>query len=237
VYDDNLFISQLSNLIFNLKWTKNIDIIGYSLGGAITAGFVSRFPEAISRVIFIAPAGIMKGMPAIASLLHIPIIGPLFIHTIGAKIQYRLSVSNHLFTFEECPPLLHFNAVQKFQIENHPGLVSSCERSENFNWMLPYLAYIPSLSILNTQMRAFASTVVNFPFQNQHHHFHNIQKTHAGRVLCLWGSLDRVVPTDLAGDLKACIPSVVLHVKEGNGHSIVMESPGWVVDHIWDFLQ
>jgi pimeloyl-ACP methyl ester carboxylesterase len=59
VYNDELYISQLAALLQDLNWGKT-DIIGYSLGGAITCGYVSRFPELVERVILLAPTGLMK---------------------------------------------------------------------------------------------------------------------------------------------------------------------------------
>ncbi|KAJ3261759.1 hypothetical protein HK103_004710 [Boothiomyces macroporosus] len=58
-YNEQLFVNQLALVLLKFGWT-NYNIIGYSLGGAVTAGFVSRFPENVKSVVFIAPAGIMK---------------------------------------------------------------------------------------------------------------------------------------------------------------------------------
>lgn len=59
VYDDVLFVNQLVGLLLKLGWDKP-SIIGYSLGGAIATGYISRFPESIDKVVYIAPAGIME---------------------------------------------------------------------------------------------------------------------------------------------------------------------------------
>jgi pimeloyl-ACP methyl ester carboxylesterase len=58
VFNEGLFVSQLNDLLVAMNWGRTI-IMGYSLGGAITSGYVSRFPSQIEKVMLIAPAGIM----------------------------------------------------------------------------------------------------------------------------------------------------------------------------------
>lgn len=62
------------------------NILGYSLGGAIVVKFASVYPEYIHKVSLIAPAGILKSIPLPGYLLHIPILGNLFMFTIGKYI-------------------------------------------------------------------------------------------------------------------------------------------------------
>lgn len=55
VYDRALFVGQLAELLDSLRITQPVDIIGLSLGGAITAAFVNDNPTRVRRVAFIAP--------------------------------------------------------------------------------------------------------------------------------------------------------------------------------------
>lgn len=59
VYNEDLFVDQLAMVALKSGWEK-FNIIGFSLGGAITAGFVSRFPEHVEKIALVAPVGIMK---------------------------------------------------------------------------------------------------------------------------------------------------------------------------------
>jgi pimeloyl-ACP methyl ester carboxylesterase len=56
VYDAQLFDRQLMDLLAALKITQPIDIVGLSMGGAITAKFVGDHPEKINKVVFVDPS-------------------------------------------------------------------------------------------------------------------------------------------------------------------------------------
>lgn len=56
VYDAALFDRQLVDLLSALKITQPIDIVGLSMGGAITAKFVMDHPEKINKVVFVDPS-------------------------------------------------------------------------------------------------------------------------------------------------------------------------------------
>ncbi|KIJ50034.1 hypothetical protein M422DRAFT_777164 [Sphaerobolus stellatus SS14] len=62
-YDVDLFITQLVLLFQHVEWS-NADIIGFSMGGGIAAAYASIFPKLVSgKVIFVASAGLMAGVP------------------------------------------------------------------------------------------------------------------------------------------------------------------------------
>jgi pimeloyl-ACP methyl ester carboxylesterase len=119
VYDDGLFVSQLTALLLYLQWGKT-DIIGYSMGGAITCGYVSRFPHTINKVILMAPAGLVKGLPVKGKILGIPVIGKFLTHTIGRHMVAKGSANNHYIKNEMTD---HFNQIQRFQLMHHPGIM------------------------------------------------------------------------------------------------------------------
>ncbi|KAI8897338.1 Alpha/Beta hydrolase protein [Globomyces pollinis-pini] len=207
IYNNGLFIVQLANLLQYFDW-KGATIIGYSLGGAVTAGFVSRYPEWVSSVILVAPAGIMKKMPFLATLLKIPFLGNLLIHTVGSTILSKISLTNHLLTAQESKDVAHFNEYQEYHIKNNPGL-----------------------------MRSFRSTVLNFDFNNQKSAFESLGQTHAKNILGIWGDKDTVVPTELQHDLKRLIPTINMVIKDHASHSVLIEYPEFVADTIDEFLK
>ncbi|KAL4251450.1 polyketide transferase af380 family protein [Abortiporus biennis] len=56
----NLYIIQLALLLQYVEWPK-ARIVGFSLGGAITAGFASMFPHLVDdRIVFLASAGLLE---------------------------------------------------------------------------------------------------------------------------------------------------------------------------------
>jgi pimeloyl-ACP methyl ester carboxylesterase len=54
-YDRALFVGQIAELLDSLRVQHPVDVVGLSLGGAITAGFVADHPDRVRRVVFVAP--------------------------------------------------------------------------------------------------------------------------------------------------------------------------------------
>lgn len=66
-YTEDLFVSQLNKLIDHIFGKdKSVNLVGYSLGGGISATFASRCPERVSRLVLMAPAGAGTQIPLIA---------------------------------------------------------------------------------------------------------------------------------------------------------------------------
>ena len=55
VYDRHLFVDQLAELLDALRLGPTVHLVGYSMGGAIVAAFVSAHPERIAKVVLIDP--------------------------------------------------------------------------------------------------------------------------------------------------------------------------------------
>ena len=97
--------------------------------------------------------------------------------------------------------------MNEYQIANHPGLI-----------------------------RAYHSTIINFPLSGLDREFGLVGETHVDRVLAVWGKLDTVVPFSCFDSLKPLIPSVKLVTKEDSGHSIPLEYPDFLSKSISYFL-
>ncbi|KAJ3277031.1 hypothetical protein HDV01_000083 [Terramyces sp. JEL0728] len=205
-YNEQLFVNQLALVILKFGWT-NYNIIGYSLGGAVTAGFVSRFPENVKKVAFIAPAGIMKKLPAITLLMSTPVLGKLFTHTVGREILRKISTAGTGpgFTNEA---LDIFKTVQGEHVANNPGF-----------------------------MRAFRSTLIHFPWGGMRRAFKTIDESHKNKILGLWGALDVVVPAQLSSELLQLMPSMKLDFKDGVGHELILEDTEYCVKAISSFFK
>ncbi|MEQ6249705.1 alpha/beta hydrolase [Sulfitobacter sp. HNIBRBA3233] len=57
VEDKGFFLAQLDALLAHLDITTPFHLVGYSMGGAIAAGFTAAQPERVDRLVLIAPAG------------------------------------------------------------------------------------------------------------------------------------------------------------------------------------
>lgn len=58
-YDAGLYSSQLLALIHHVGWT-DINLLGVSLGGAISVHFSTIYPKIVKKLIVVAPAGLLK---------------------------------------------------------------------------------------------------------------------------------------------------------------------------------
>jgi pimeloyl-ACP methyl ester carboxylesterase len=54
-YDRALFVNQLRELLDSLRISWPVDVVGLSMGGAITAAFAADHPERVRRLAFLAP--------------------------------------------------------------------------------------------------------------------------------------------------------------------------------------
>lgn len=88
IYDADLFDRQLSGLLDAVGANRRVDIVGYSMGGAIVAVFAARHPERIRSVTLIAPAGLGKLSNARTEMLMRPVIGDWIIRLFGTKMFY-----------------------------------------------------------------------------------------------------------------------------------------------------
>ena len=84
-YDMGFFVRQLKELLSALSITTRAHLVGWSMGGAISAAFTNHYPEKIDKITFIAPAGFPVNMPASAKLLTIPVLGKILMSLVGEK--------------------------------------------------------------------------------------------------------------------------------------------------------
>ena len=67
--DADFFVTQLTELLENQNVEKDITLLGYSMGGAIAPAFAARYPEKISRLVLLAPAGMGHDLGPVARLV------------------------------------------------------------------------------------------------------------------------------------------------------------------------
>ena len=83
-YNIDTFVKQLKNLLDSLN-LKQVSLLGLSMGGPITTAFTSKYPEYVTKLILVDPAGArpMKLSP-ILFLAKIPILSELFLGLLGS---------------------------------------------------------------------------------------------------------------------------------------------------------
>ncbi|MHA2248772.1 MAG: alpha/beta fold hydrolase [Candidatus Kariarchaeaceae archaeon] len=85
-YDENLFLDQLYELLEKLDLLENkSNLIGLSMGGAISTLFSVKYPNLVKNTILLAPAGLPMPVPVSALLLKIPILNSLLFRMFGTR--------------------------------------------------------------------------------------------------------------------------------------------------------
>ena len=83
-YDIRLFVRQLKDLLDALE-LKQIDLVGLSMGGPITATFISKYPQYVNKHVLIDPAGAQRvSLGLLLEALKLPIVGELALGLFGS---------------------------------------------------------------------------------------------------------------------------------------------------------
>jgi pimeloyl-ACP methyl ester carboxylesterase len=85
-YDFDLFDRQLVELLETLEVTTPIDVVGLSLGGAISLVFAERHQESIKKLCLIDPAGLPWSQSLSARMAKAPILGELIMGLLGSRV-------------------------------------------------------------------------------------------------------------------------------------------------------
>jgi len=85
-YGLDRFCGQLSGLLEALQIEGSVDLIGLSMGGAVVAGFADRFPERVRRLVFVAPAGVRRSLPAPVRLARVRGVGERIWRAFGPRL-------------------------------------------------------------------------------------------------------------------------------------------------------
>ena len=82
-YDIHLFVSQLKDILDTLG-LEQVDLVGLSMGGPVTAAFVEKFPSRVRKHVMIDPSGISPvQLSRLLEMVKIPLIGELLIGLFG----------------------------------------------------------------------------------------------------------------------------------------------------------
>jgi len=73
-YTPDLFDRQMLQLLDSLGWRGPVDIVGLSMGGPVTAGFVARHPDRARSLTLVDPASGPATVPPLP--FRLPVIGP-----------------------------------------------------------------------------------------------------------------------------------------------------------------
>ena len=88
VYDAELLDRQLAGLLDALKIDRRVDLVGYSMGGAIATIFTARHTDRVRSLTLIAPAGLGVALSDGADTLKRPLMGDWIVRLFGTRLFY-----------------------------------------------------------------------------------------------------------------------------------------------------
>lgn len=95
-YDIHLFVRQLKDLLDALEF-KQVNLIGLSMGGPITASFISQYPHYVSKHVLIDPAGAKRiTLSWLLEATKLPIFGELALGLFGSGNMVK-NIASDLF--------------------------------------------------------------------------------------------------------------------------------------------
>ena len=112
-YNIQLFVRQLKDLLDALDF-KKVNLIGLSMGGPITASFISQYPHYVSKYVLIDPTGAKQvTLSWLLEATKLPIFGELALGLFGSGNMVK-NIASDLFD----PKLVrHFQSQYKIQMQ------------------------------------------------------------------------------------------------------------------------
>ena len=131
-------------------------------GGAVAVAFTARFPEAVDRLILLAPAGLMSksDLPISARLVQAPYLGELIMHTLGPVVMQRELTRLNQHTpdyFQKNPQVMFLPQLLRDHLKYHPGF-----------------------------LRAYHSSLKYFPLADLHERYQQVGTEFAGPIDIIW---------------------------------------------------
>ena len=94
-YDQDLYESQLRELVDELGLTAPFDLVGLSLGGGTAVNFTARHPERVDKLVLISP---LINNFKVPSFFGIPVLGEFLARLAGIRVianRFAALVENH----------------------------------------------------------------------------------------------------------------------------------------------
>jgi pimeloyl-ACP methyl ester carboxylesterase len=183
-YNIHLFVRQLKNLVDALG-LKQINLLGLSMGGAITASFISEYPEYVSKYILIDPAGAKQvALPWFLEALKMPVFGELALGLLGSASMLK-SIASDFFDPES---VKHFQTQFKVQMQykGFKRAILSTMRNEMLDSFYETYARVGKLKKFTLLFWGKNDTTVPFEYSRTilkaipHAEFHAIE--HCGHI-------------------------------------------------------
>uniref|UniRef100_A0A7S2TPD5 AB hydrolase-1 domain-containing protein n=1 Tax=Lotharella oceanica TaxID=641309 RepID=A0A7S2TPD5_9EUKA len=126
--DMRSLVALLSQLLIKLApLTSNqtlqpFTLIGFSMGGPISAGFALEFPHMVKKLVLINPAGIRVPMPLEGHIVKLPLLGDTLFQLAGRSLL-EMQVSKGFVDGEAMEPAVKARKIGaiRSRMQHHPG--------------------------------------------------------------------------------------------------------------------
>jgi pimeloyl-ACP methyl ester carboxylesterase len=202
VYDMNLYVMQLVQLLHKIGWNSDITLVGWSLGGLIAASYGSNYPETLSELILIAPAGLLTSKSFLLKLLWLvkmPIIGRLIFSAFGMSFMKNSMKPKRLqdgFPPEEVDVSVNLCQISHDHAEYHRGFK---------------FAYI--------------STILNAPLSTGDQIFSVAGENFKGKKSVIWGEKDIICEYELSTEVCKLLGGASLTTIPNASHDVPCTHP------------
>ncbi|OUR79566.1 hypothetical protein A9Q83_03975 [Alphaproteobacteria bacterium 46_93_T64] len=85
VYDAKFYDTQLLRLLEQMNIKRPVNMVGYSMGGAVSTFFAANHPDKVKNLALIAPAGFPVNEGTMAQIIKLPIMGDWLMDVVGRK--------------------------------------------------------------------------------------------------------------------------------------------------------
>ncbi|KAG2188179.1 hypothetical protein INT44_000931 [Umbelopsis vinacea] len=205
-YNEGLYMAQLEFLIQQVGWSDTtFNVVGLSLGGAISTSYTSFRPNLVKRLILVGPAGLMsqKDVPVYTKIFDYPLLVKLWLSPIFQPLAIKALSS---------------------WASAHKGTVSAeSKEAEDFAVKIALMA-TDQITKHSGYFRALINTAKDYPLIGLDDRYKKVGQSKTP-VYALWGDADITVPFRHSQTLLQYIPQAKLFVYEGGGHNILMTNP------------
>ncbi|KAK5084073.1 hypothetical protein LTR70_008053 [Exophiala xenobiotica] len=254
-HDIRLFTSQILIVLASssLPWTspQGFSIVGYSLGGGISAAFTAYFPDLIQSLVLIAPAGLIrdKHISRTSRILYAKttLLEPMLLRIVRSRLRKPLYPPKHSDSEDQGQPSpsQHHGAKDAVQAEvsvpiesnstapivlsrSHPNITIEAAVNHQIE---NHVGFVP----------AFMSSIRYGPIQRQHERWRRVGRTFRDRnqdVLVILGERDPIIKVqETREDATECFGGRVRFVVMDAGHEAPVSKGPEAAERIWEFWE
>ncbi len=136
----DLYVDQALELLDALEVERPVDVVGWSMGGAVAVALTDKAPQRVDRLALMAPAGLQAGSQIAAMVLKIPAVGEVM-SSLFVRAAMRRGVAQNFTNFARAPEFLA-GMLRSLESPGYSRSVLSCLRNFPFRALSPTYARV-----------------------------------------------------------------------------------------------